>query len=159
MSQQFQPPAPDSVTPAPGYPAPPAPKGNVALGIVAAVVAALVAAAAYGGIMNAIDREFGYAAVGVGALVGIAAGKLGGRNPLLPVLAGALSVGAVYAGQLFYLALVYARLQHVGVADVLDTPGIDGLAEFWSKGADLMEYLFLALGAFAGFTTARKTAA
>ncbi|MFI5981321.1 hypothetical protein ACIBEA_10655 [Streptomyces sp. NPDC051555] len=159
MSQQFQPPAPDSVTPAPGYPAPPAPKGNVALGVIAAVVAALVAAAAYGGIMNAIDREFGYAAVGVGALVGIAAGKLGGRNPVLPVLAGALSVGAVYAGQLFFIALTFARLQHVGVADVLDTPGIDGLTDVWSKAADLMEFLFLGLGAFAGFTTARKTAA
>ena len=61
-------------------------RDNVGLGIVAAVVAALVAAGAYGAIGGAIEREIGYAAIGVGFLVGFAAAKVGGRNPALPVV-------------------------------------------------------------------------
>lgn len=91
MSQHIQPPAPESDAAAVPYPAEPARTGNIGLGIAAAVVAALVAAAAYGGIMNAIDRQVGYAAVGVGLLIGFAAGKLGGKNPVLPVVGAVLS--------------------------------------------------------------------
>lgn len=173
MSQQIQPPAPESATPAAdaATPAPipaqsgadfltpaaaPVPTGNVGLGIVAALVAALVAAAAYGGIMNAIEREIGYAAVGVGAIVGFAAGKLGGRNPVLPVVGAVLSVVSVFVGELFFYALVLAGASGVGVGDVLSTVGVSGLVDIWKEDADIMNFLFLALGAFAGFSTAKK---
>ncbi|MFD9726802.1 hypothetical protein, partial [Streptomyces sp. NPDC059072] len=122
MSQNFQPPAPDSFTEAPA-PAP-ARSGNIGVGIAAAVVAALVSAVAYGYIMNAIDREVGYAAAGVGLLVGLAAGKLGGRNPILPVIAVLLSVGAVYLGQLTFIALALADYGHVGVGEVISKAGV-----------------------------------
>ncbi|MGW6687406.1 hypothetical protein [Streptomyces sp. NPDC054961] len=180
MSQQFQPPAPESAAPesaapsadgaAPaGHPGPsgadflapfPAPApvrpGNVGLGIVAALVAALVAAAAYGGIMNAIDREIGYAAAGVGALVGFAAGKAGGRNPVLPVVGAILSVASVFLGELFFYALALADFEHVGVGDVLSTLGVSGLVDAWNIDADFMSVLFLALAAFAGYGSAKK---
>ncbi|WP_162688957.1 MULTISPECIES: hypothetical protein [unclassified Streptomyces] len=178
MSQQFQPPAPESATPstdaaaapAPlGHPAPsgadflvpgPAPvavrTGNVGLGIVAALVAALAAAAAYGGIMNAIEREIGYAAVGVGALVGFAAGKLGGRNPVLPVVGAVFAVVSVFLGELFFYALALAGAAGVGLGDVLSTVGVSGLVDIWKEEADVMSVLFLALGAFTGFGSAKK---
>ncbi|MFD9303830.1 hypothetical protein ACFWCB_14485 [Streptomyces sp. NPDC060048] len=181
MSQQFQPPAPESNTPAPGAPAPsgadflapaghpapsgadflapvqaPARPGNVGLGIVAALVAALVAAAAYGGIMNAIEREIGYAAVGVGALVGFAAGKLGGRNPVLPVVGAVLAVASVFLGELFFYALTLADAAGVGLGDVLSTVGASGLVDIWKEDADPMSFLFLALGAFTGYGSAKK---
>ncbi|WP_328927196.1 hypothetical protein OG429_23280 [Streptomyces sp. NBC_00190] len=155
MSQNFQPPAPDSFTEAPAAPAP-ARSGNIGLGIVAAVVAALVAAAAYGGIMNAIDREVGYAAIGVGLLVGLAAGKLGGRNPVLPVISAVLSIGAVYLGQLFFIALVMADYGKIGVGDVLSQVGIGGLNDLWKENADFMSYVFLGIGGFAAFGAAKK---
>ncbi|MCY0917534.1 hypothetical protein OS965_04985 [Streptomyces sp. H27-G5] len=154
MSQQFQPPAPDSYSAAPA-PAP-ARGGNVGLGILAAVVAALVAAGAYGGIMNAIDRQVGYAAVGVGLLVGLAAGKVGGRNPALPVVSAILSIGAVYLGQLFFIALALADYAHIGVADVLSDPGIGGLNDIWKESAEAMDYLFLGIGGFVAFGAAKK---
>ncbi|GHB44898.1 hypothetical protein GCM10010347_12910 [Streptomyces cirratus] len=157
MSQQFQPPAPASYTPAPA-PAP-ARTGNVGLGILAAVVAALVAAGAYGGIMHAIERQIGYAAVGVGLLVGLAAGKLGGRNPVLPVVSAVLSIGSVYLGQLFFTALVVADVNHVGLADVLDKVGIGGLNDIWKESADVLDYVFLGIGGFIAFGSAKKTAA
>ncbi|MEV6689362.1 hypothetical protein AB0N28_29160 [Streptomyces sp. NPDC051130] len=157
MSQQFQPPAPSSYTEA-AAPAP-ARSGNVGLGILAAVVAALVAAGAYGGIMHAIERQVGYAAVGVGLLVGLAAGKLGGRNPVLPVASAVLSLGAVYAGQLFFTALVVADVNHVGLADVLDKVGIGGLNDLWKESSDVLDYVFLAIGGFVSFGAAKKAAA
>ncbi|WP_329197573.1 MULTISPECIES: hypothetical protein [unclassified Streptomyces] len=157
MSQQFQPPAPSSYTPAPDQA--PARTGNVGLGILAAVVAALVAAGVYGAIMNAIERQIGYAAVGVGLLVGLAAGKLGGRNPVLPVVGAVLSIGAVYLGQLFFLALALADYTHIGVVDVLSDPGIGGLNDIWKEAAEPMDYLFLAIGGFISFGAAKKAAA
>ncbi|MCX5376436.1 hypothetical protein [Streptomyces sp. NBC_00091] len=154
MSQNFQPPAPSPYTEAPA-PAP-ARRGNVGLGIVAAVVAALIAAAAYGGIMNAIDREVGYAAVGVGLLVGLAAGKIGGRNPVLPVVAAVLALGAVYLGQMFYIALMTAEIANVGVVDVLDKVGVAGLNDVWKKATDFMSFVFFGIGAFVAFGAAKK---
>ncbi|MFE9930088.1 hypothetical protein [Streptomyces sp. NPDC005533] len=154
MSQNFTPPAPDSFSPAPA-PAP-ARTGNFGLGIVAAVVAALVAAAAYGGIMNAIDREIGYAAIGVGLLVGLAAGKVGGRNPILPVVAVVLSLGAVYLGQVFFIALAVADYGNVGVGEVISEVGVGGLNDLWKESADFMSFVFLGIGGFAAFGAAKK---
>ncbi|WP_405979140.1 hypothetical protein [Streptomyces sp. NBC_00158] len=154
MSQNFQPPAPASYTEAPA-PAP-ARRGNVGLAVAAAVVAALASAAAYGGIMNAIDREIGYAAAGVGLLVGLAAGKLGGRNPVLPVVSALLSLGAVYLGQLFFIALAMAKVGDMGVLDVLDKIGVSGLNTVWKDGMDFMTLVFLGLAAFVSFGAAKK---
>ncbi|MGW1775300.1 hypothetical protein [Streptomyces sp. NPDC002104] len=188
MSQQFQPPAPDSTTPAAPaatpapeaaapapYPAPyPGPSGadflqaqapaparpaNLGLGILAALVAALAAAAAYGGIMNGIERQIGYAAVGVGALIGFAAAKIGGRNPVLPVVAAALSVASVFLGQLFYYALALSGVTGIGLGDVLNTMGVSGLLDIWKEDAGIMTPVFLALGAFTGFSAAKKATA
>ncbi|WP_030154775.1 hypothetical protein [Streptomyces sp. NRRL S-244] len=165
MSQPIQPPAPESdaaagsaipASAAVAYPAEPARTGSIGLGIAAAVVAALVAAAAYGGIMNAIDRQVGYAAVGVGLLIGFAAGKLGGRNPALPVVAALLSLGAVYLGQLFFIALALADYGHVGLGEVLDKAGVGGLHDIWREATDAMDYAFLAIGGFVAFGAAKK---
>ncbi|MFD6889532.1 hypothetical protein [Streptomyces sp. NPDC059957] len=177
MSQQSQPPVPDAPTPASDttaapadytYPGPsgadflqaqaptPARPANVGLGIVAALVAALAAAAAYGGIMNALEREISYAAVGVGAIIGFAAGKLGGRNPILPIVGAVLSVVSVFLGQLFYYALAIAGGSGAGLGDVLSTLGVAGLVDIWKEDADVFTFLFLALGAFVGFSTAKK---
>ncbi|MFJ8013069.1 hypothetical protein [Streptomyces sp. NPDC096339] len=156
MSQNFQPPAPDSFTEAPA-PAP-ARTGNIGLGIVAAVVAALVAAGIYGAIIGGTNHEIGYAAVGVGAVIGLAAGKLGGRNPILPVLSAILAIGAVVAGQLVGTAMIGADVLNSGAMDVL-TNQFDLVQESWKEDLDPMSFLFFGLGAVVAFQTARKTAA
>ncbi|AWZ09826.1 hypothetical protein DRB96_08505 [Streptomyces sp. ICC1] len=106
--------------------------------------------------MNAIEREIGYAAVGVGALVGFAAGKLGGRNPVLPVVGAVFAVVSVFLGELFFYALALAGAAGVGLGDVLSTVGVSGLVDIWKEEADVMSVLFLALGAFTGFGSAKK---
>ncbi|MFF3685603.1 hypothetical protein [Streptomyces sp. NPDC002187] len=157
MSQPVPPPSGnpfaggDQFAPAP----PPAPvRNNVGLGLIVAFVAALVAAGAYGAIGGAIEKEIGYAAVGVGFLIGFAAAKAGGRNPVLPVVSAVLAIGAVYLGQLIAAAVYVTKdsgsftelfFQHFGL-----------LTEAWKAGADGMTYVFLGIAAITAFAGAKK---
>lgn len=141
-------------------PAPPAPvrSGNVALGIVVAVVVALVTAGIYGAIIGATEEQYGFAAVGVGFLVGLAAGKVGGANPALPLVSALLSLGAVYLGQLFGAATIIADLTNESAVTVFFDHFSD-LAKAWQEAAEAMDYLFLAIGGVAAFSGAKKAAA
>ncbi|MDF3147518.1 MULTISPECIES: hypothetical protein [unclassified Streptomyces] len=138
-------------------PAPPA-RNNIALGIVAAVVAALVTAGIYGGIVGATEYEIGYAAVGVGFVIGFAAGKIGGANPALPMVSAILSLGAVYLGQLIGIAALGADELGVSVTTVF-TDYFDVVTKVWSEDADALTFVFLGIGAFAAFSGAKKAAA
>ncbi|MDQ0688497.1 hypothetical protein QF032_007533 [Streptomyces achromogenes] len=140
----------------PPVPAAPA-RNNLALGLVVAVAVALVSAGIYGAIVGATEYEIGYAAVGVGFVIGFAAGRIGGTNPVLPVLSALLSLGAVYLGQLIGIAMIGA--DELGVsATSLFTEHFDVLTEGWSETADAMTFLFLGIGAFAAFSGAKKGA-
>ncbi|MEU3691620.1 hypothetical protein [Streptomyces narbonensis] len=145
-------PAPEPYPMAP----PPAPvRDNVGLGLVAALVAGLVAGGVYGAIIGGVEREIGWAAIGVGFLVGLAAGKVGGRNPVLPVASAVLSLGAVYLGQLVGIAVLVAKQLNVSATDLfLEEFGL--LTEAWNEGKDAMTFLFFALAAFAAFSAAKK---
>ncbi|MFF3602637.1 hypothetical protein [Streptomyces sp. NPDC002463] len=132
-------------------------RDNLALGLVAALVAAIVAAVAYGGVSGAVGREIGWFAVGVGFLVGFAAGKTGGSNPVLPVAGGVLSLGAVYLGQLISLAVLGATALNVSATELF-FDHFDLLTSAWKEDLDPITFLFFALAAFAGFSGARKAA-
>ncbi|MFJ4316372.1 hypothetical protein ACIP46_13910 [Streptomyces lavendulae] len=155
MSQSHQPPAPSFHIEAP---APVPASDSPGLGVLAAVAAAVVAAGVYGWIISATDHQIGWAAVGVGALVGLAAGKAGGRSPALPPVAALLALAAVFAGQLFGIVLIFADKLQVSVFDILGQ-GASPLLEVWKGAADPLTFLFLALGGYAAFQTSRKTAA
>ncbi|MFB7516924.1 hypothetical protein [Streptomyces sp. NPDC056144] len=150
----------ESAAPGP-YPAtpPPAPaRENLALGLVAAFVAALVAGGVYGAVIGGIEREIGWAAVGVGFLVGLAAGKVGGRNPILPVVSAALALGAVYFGQLLGMAIIAGKQLNASAADLIFQE-FGALTSAWNEGKDPLTFLFLGIAAFAAFSGARKAAA
>ncbi|MEV6112269.1 hypothetical protein AB0L59_07010 [Streptomyces sp. NPDC052109] len=142
-----------------GPPAPPAPgRNNVVLGVVAAVVAAVAAAALYGVVIGATKHEIGYAAVGVGFVVGLAAGKAGGRNPALPVVSAILALGSVYVGQLVGEAMIGADQLHVSFGELF-FQHIDVVQKVWKEDADPLTFLFFAIAAFAAFSGAKKAAA
>ncbi|MEU0070947.1 hypothetical protein ABZ027_15600 [Streptomyces sp. NPDC006332] len=143
--------------PPPPAPFAPARSGNVALGLIVAVVAALVTAGIYGAIIGATEREIGYAAVGVGFLIGLAAGKLGGSNPVLPVVSALLSLGAVYVGQLIGVAMIMADVAKVSLSTMI-TEHFDLVTSGWKETADAMTFVFFAIGAFAAFSGAKKAA-
>lgn len=142
--------------PAPFVPAPPA-RNNVALGVVVALVAALVAAGIYGAIIGATKHEIGYAAVGVGAIVGFAAGKLGGRNPALPVVSGAFALLGVYLGQLLGEAIIINKEYGISISDIFFDHFSD-LNTVWKEDSDFLSVVFFAVAAVVAFSTARKTA-
>ncbi|MEU2428798.1 hypothetical protein ABZ611_04645 [Streptomyces sp. NPDC007861] len=139
-------------------PAPAPARDNLPLGLVAALVAALVAGGVYGGVAGAIEREIGWAAIGVGYLVGFAAAKLGGRSPLLPVVSAALSLGAVYAGQLLAIAIFAAKELKVSATEMF-FDNFSLLTQAWNEGKDFMTFVFFALAAVAAFAGAKKAAA
>ncbi|MET9659368.1 hypothetical protein [Streptomyces sp. NPDC006510] len=143
----------------PGAPfTPPAPaRNNIGLGLVAAVVAAVVAAGIYGAIIGATKHEIGYAAVGVGFVVGFAAGKVGGRNPALPVVSALLSLVAVYFGQLLGEAMIAAKELPVTVSELF-FDHFSLLNEAWKADSDFISYLFFAVAAVAAFSGAKKAA-
>ncbi|WP_166021505.1 hypothetical protein [Streptomyces chilikensis] len=157
--------------PAPAYPGAPAPAygapampvlpsgGKLALGAVAGLVAALVAAVVYGMILGKAEVEIGYAAVGVGALVGLVAGKTGGGNPVTGSIAAIISLGAVYLGQLIGISVLFADsplvAPDVTFLQVL-TENFSLVQETWSESMDLMSLLFIALGGVAAFGVSKK---
>ncbi|MER5686641.1 hypothetical protein [Streptomyces sp. NPDC002205] len=131
-------------------------RNNVGLGLLAAVVAALVAAGIYGGIIGATKHEIGYAAVGVGFLVGLAAGKVGGRSPALPVLSAVLALVSVYFGQLLGVAMTN-KSDSVSLSEIF-LDHFSELNSLWKAGIDPIGFLFFALAAFAAFSGAKKAA-
>ncbi|MFD9504501.1 hypothetical protein [Streptomyces sp. NPDC060035] len=155
----------------PYAPAPPqAPaRNNVGLGIAAGFAAAVVGALVYGGVMRALADEdgsytqVGWVALGVGALVGFALGKVGGRNPVLPVLGVPLALVGVFLGQLFGLALIISWWSEAGpdpvTATELLTSRLSDLVQVWKEEADFMTVAFLGIAGFEGFALAKKTAA
>ncbi|MBK3570567.1 hypothetical protein [Streptomyces sp. MBT62] len=148
--------------PAPSAPyAPPSPSApalnNIAVGLVTAVVVALVAAGIYGFVIGTTKHEIGWAAVGVGFVIGLAAGRLGGRNPALPVVSAVLALGAVYLGQLVGEAMIGADELGVSFSKVFfDHFGV--VQDAWKADADPITFLFFAIAAFAAFSGAKKAA-
>ncbi|TLQ48231.1 hypothetical protein FEF34_14775 [Streptomyces marianii] len=136
-------------------PAPAPARGNVGLGLVAALVAALVAGGVYGGIAGAIEREIGWAAIGVGFLIGFAAGKLGGRSAVLPVAGAVLALGAVYLGQLLSIAIILGKELKVSASEMF-FDNFELMTDAWSASKDFMTFVFFALAAFAAFAGAKK---
>ena len=145
--------------PAPNAPyAPPAPpKNNIALGLVTAVAAALIAAGIYGFVIGTTKHEIGWAAIGVGFVIGLAAGKLGGRNPVLPVVSAVLALGAVYLGQLVGDAMLIADEYGVNFSKVFfDHFGV--VQDAWKADSDPLTFVFFAIAAFAAFSGTKKAA-
>ncbi|MER5613598.1 hypothetical protein [Streptomyces sp. NPDC002215] len=137
---------------------PPAPvRNNIGLGLAAAVVAAVVTAAIYGAIIGATNYQIGYAAVGVGFVVGFASGKVGGRNPVLPVVSALLSVVAVYFGQLLGAAMSAAKELPVTVSELF-FDHFSLLNEAWKESSGFLSYVFIAIAAVAAFSGAKKAA-
>ncbi|NEA44082.1 hypothetical protein G3I42_33445 [Streptomyces sp. SID11385] len=123
--------------------------------MVAALVVALVTAGIYGWLIGTIERQVGYAAIGVGLLVGLAAGRFGGRSPVLPVVAALFSLGAVYAGQLVGEAVLGSKQLPLSTWTLL-TEHLDVLRDAWSADADFLSAVFFLIAAGAAFSATKK---
>ncbi|MET8095128.1 hypothetical protein ABZV29_01450 [Streptomyces sp. NPDC005236] len=144
---------------APGYPVAPAvpaaARNNFPLGLVASIGAGVVSAILYGLVIGLTKHEIGYAAVGVGFLVGIAAGRVGGRSQTLPVVSVIVSVAAIYLGQLIGEAMIIAKHYSVGFNEVF-FDNLSAVQESWKADADPLTFVFFAVAAYVAFQSARK---
>jgi hypothetical protein len=143
--------------------APPAPigaasAGNPGLGIVAGVAAALVAAVIYGLLIKGTKHEIGYAALAVGALVGFALAKAGGRNPSLPFIGIPLALLGVYLGQIFGIALLISDIPGAPGVMSLFTSHYGVLQDTWKDAMDAKDYLFFAIAGIEGFVVTKRVA-
>ncbi|GAA3374517.1 hypothetical protein GCM10020367_38690 [Streptomyces sannanensis] len=161
MSQSVPPagnPFADGAAPVAPTPPPAPARDNIGLGLLVAVVTALVAAGVYGGIAGAIEREIGWAAVGVGFVIGLASGKAGGGSPVLAGASALLSLGAVYLGQLVAIAVIAAKEFDSSFTKMF-FDRFDLLTQAWKESTDAMTFLFFAIAAVAAFSGAKKAAA
>ncbi|GIH94632.1 hypothetical protein ACFFMN_02940 [Planobispora siamensis] len=76
----------------------PQPRSGLVPGIVVGLLAAVLGAAAYGAIITVTELEIGYAAVGVGVLVGLGMMAVKPTSPVLPVLAALFSIAGAALG-------------------------------------------------------------
>ncbi|MFI9049381.1 hypothetical protein [Streptomyces sp. NPDC053427] len=155
---QYGAPQPQYGAPAPGYPAPPASSGNPGGAIAVGVIVMLVVAGIYGAILKATEgATIGYAALALGALIGAAMGKIGGRNPAVPVVAAILGLLSYYLGTMFAYALALGDGANISVFEAL-FQHFDILSEVWKKDLEAIDALFFILAAAGGFSTAKKVA-
>src|SRR5437764_4632074 len=73
---------------------------NLTAGVLGAVVGALLGACAWALLVSVTNVKIGYAAVGVGALTGLLAGRLGGGAPQLPGISAAVGLIGCVIGDL-----------------------------------------------------------
>ncbi|MFD6424099.1 hypothetical protein [Streptomyces sp. NPDC060198] len=130
-------------------------RNNLALGLLASFGTALAVGAIYGGITGATEREFVYAAVVVGLLVGWVAGKTGGRNPVLPFASVVFALGSVYFGQLLADAIMASKQLPVSVSEMF-FQHLGVLQEIWKADTDFISILFFGIAGFAAFSAAKK---
>ncbi|WP_225836048.1 hypothetical protein [Streptomyces sp. NK08204] len=142
---------------APAAPPAPAPRSLV-LGLLAALAAAVVVGSLYGVIIGLTKHEIGWAAVGVGFVIGLAAGKAGGRNPAVAIAAAVLALGSVYLGQLVGEAMIIAKLVHAGFSEVF-FDHLDLVQRAWKEDADPLTFLFFGIAGYAAFSGTKKAAA
>ncbi len=160
--QQPGQPAPGGYPAPAGYPvpAPPVPApSRFGAGLLAAVGAALVSVFIYAAILRYTDHEIGYVALVVGLLVGAAAGKAGGRNAVLPILAAVISLLAVWFGQLAGIAwTVTHHVTGVSFSQVF-FDHFSLLVKSWKDDfVDAKDILFFAIAGVEGFVVTRRVA-
>jgi hypothetical protein len=104
--------------------------------------------------------EFRLGAIAVGLLIGVAVGKAGGRNPVLPVLAVVLALFAVVFGELFGGALIISHYAstHGGSLSVSDIflHHFGDLWKAWKADFNVKRVLFLLFAGIAAFGLSKR---
>lgn len=127
-----------------------APNDNLVAGIVAAVLGALAGAVLWAVVVSVTDYKIGFAAVGVGALTGLLAGRAGGGHPRLPAIAAAIGLLGCVAGDFLIDAHLVATANGVSSVSVI-TEHTSFLWSAYKYDFDVLTgafYLFAGVAAF-----------
>jgi len=147
---------------------------SVGLGIGAGIAAGVLGAVLWAIITSAVNARIGYLALGVGALVGLAVGKLGKgpENGPLPILAGVIALVSVAIGDTFGWASASSDEAQEAGLDIGSLDLVKGLLtneltidgqtlpvdvrDIYSEDFDVFVLLMVALGVFAAFSLCRR---
>jgi hypothetical protein len=132
-----------------------APKNNLVAGIVAAVLGALAGAVLWAVVASVTDYKIGFAAVGVGALTGLLAGKAGGGHPRLPAIAAAIAVLGCVVGDILIEAHAGAKAINVSSITVI-TDYTKPLWESYKYDFDVLSGVFYVIAGVAAFRLATQ---
>jgi hypothetical protein len=132
---------------------------NLPMAIFGGFVASLVAAVLWATLTYATNYKIGYAAIGVGFLVGYAVKFLGkGITPVFGVVGALFALFGCVFGDLLTTVIVAARVEEVPVSMImnafLSSPGIvvDILRETFSP----IDLLFYAIAVYEGYKVSRR---
>ncbi len=137
------------------YPSTPEGTGNLALATVAGLAAALVGAVLWATLVSATHFKIGYAAVGVGFLVGWVMRKVGkGRLPLFGYVGAVLALAGCVLGDLLTDCNLAATQVGVPLFEVLKrlTPSL--ALQALQEGFGVLDALFYVLAAMAAYRNA-----
>lgn len=158
----FEPVPPTAPTPGAGpAAAAAAPGGRTALSLGAGLLAALAGAAAWAVLVEVSGYKIGFAAVGIGWLVGQAMAMTASRSRALPPAGAVLAFAGCLLGDALADANEVSKAVGVDLLTVLRRMATDpGLtADIFRTGFSAMDLLFWAIAAFEGFRlTARAVA-
>ncbi|MDB5093075.1 MAG: hypothetical protein JWO85_1176 [Candidatus Eremiobacteraeota bacterium] len=135
---------------------------RLAIGTLGAIAGALLGALVWAGVSSATGYQIGYMAVLVGYLSGYGMRTLGGgRDRADGFVAGAVALAGCVLGNLLTVAADVANHLHKPleplVLRLLTSPGVS--FALLQSGFGIMDVLFYAIAAYAGYRTAFKAGA
>lgn len=130
---------------------------NLLMGLIGGVIAMLVGAVVWGAITYFTQYQIGYAAIGVGFLVGIAVKFFGrGKSMVFGISSAVLALLGCILGNFLYYTGAIAQLENASFLDMffflLLNPAV--ILEVFIGAFHYMDILFYALAIYAGFSTA-----
>lgn len=130
---------------------------NFPAAVIAGAIAALLSAVAYGIVVEKWPFTYGFAAAGVGMVIGFFIGFLGrGISMKFPVLAAVYTVAGCILGNLFVKVWNQARGPASSISDVLQNHSLSDFARWSVSGLSLIHLVFWFVAVFAAVFLARR---
>ena len=125
---------------------------NLLSGIIGGIIGAALGAVVWGAVTFGSGYQFGFVAIGVGAIVGYSvriAGK--GISPIFGIIGGVLALVSCLAGNIFGVCAFYAKENGIPILTIISHLNPKIIAEILSDTFSVMDVLFYAIAIYAGY--------
>ena len=130
---------------------------NFAAAVIAGAIAMLLAAVAYGIVVESWPFSYGFAAAGVGIVIGFFMGFLGrGISMKFSVVAAVYTIVGCVLGNLFVKIINLAQATSASPIDVIQSNSLSVLARWSVSGLSLIHFVFWFVAVFAAVFLAKK---